>query len=202
MSQHIQFLFLGLGNGAVYAVLALALVVTYRSSGVINFASGSLALYGAYTFGFLWRDGDLLVLIPGLPTKIDLGGEWPMLLAIVVSLAICGLLGLVLYLVIFRPLRNSPPLASAVASLGILYVIQQMVVIRVGTRPVTVQHIFPKAKWELWGDVTLSQERFWFAVTIVVVAAAVGAMYKFTRFGIATTAVAESEKGAVVTGIR
>ncbi|MGE3327658.1 MAG: ATP-binding cassette domain-containing protein [Acidimicrobiia bacterium] len=202
MSQHIQFLFLGLGNGAVYAVLALALVVTYRSSGVINFASGSLALYGAYTFGFLWRDGDLLVLIPGLPTKIDLGGEWPMLLAIVVSLAICGLLGLVLYLVIFRPLRNSPPLASAVASLGILYVTQQMVVIRVGTRPVTVQHIFPKAKWELWGDVTLSQERLWFAVTIVVVAAAVGAMYKFTRFGIATTAVAESEKGAVVTGIR
>jgi ABC-type branched-subunit amino acid transport system ATPase component/branched-subunit amino acid ABC-type transport system permease component len=202
VSQHIQFLLLGLGNGAVFGVLALALVVTYRSSGVINFASGSIALYGAYTFGFLWRDGDLMVLIPGLPTKVGLGGPWPMLLAILASLVICGLLGLVLYLLIFRPLRNSPPLASAVASLGILVVIQQMVVIRVGTRPITVPHMFPKARWTLWGEVTVSQERFWFAVTILIVSGALAAMYRFTRFGIATAAVAESEKGAVVTGIR
>ncbi|MCU1343865.1 MAG: inner-rane translocator, partial [Acidimicrobiia bacterium] len=193
---------LGLGNGAVFAALALALVVTYRSSGVINFASGSIALYAAYTFGFLWHDGDLLVLVPGLPAKVSMGGPWPMGAAILAALVISALLGLLLYVLIFRPLRNAPPLASAVASLGILVVIQTMVVIRVGTRPITVAHIFPSKKWTLWGSVTVSQERFWFALTIVAVAALVAAMFRFTRFGMATEAVAESEKGALVTGIR
>ena len=48
VSTYFQFLFLGLGNGGVYAALAVALVVTYRSSGVLNFATGAQALYAAY----------------------------------------------------------------------------------------------------------------------------------------------------------
>ena len=44
MDQHLIFLLLGLANGAVFAALALALVVTYRSSGVLNFATGTIAL--------------------------------------------------------------------------------------------------------------------------------------------------------------
>ena len=63
MDQHLIFLLLGLANGAVFASLAMALVVTYRSSGVLNFATGTIALYGAYTYAFL-RQGQLLVLIP------------------------------------------------------------------------------------------------------------------------------------------
>ena len=79
MDQHLIFLLLGLANGAVFASLAMALVVTYRSSGVLNFATGTIALYGAYTYAFL-RQGELLVLIPGLPEKVDLGSDlsfWP-----------------------------------------------------------------------------------------------------------------------------
>ena len=68
MDQHLIFLLLGLANGAVFASLAMALVVTYRSSGVLNFATGTIALYGAYTYAFL-RQGQLLVLIPGLPEE-------------------------------------------------------------------------------------------------------------------------------------
>ena len=77
--DHIASLLLGLGNGGVYAALALALVLTYRSSGVINFATGAIALYVAYTYAGL-RKGELLVLVPGLPKTVDLGGElgfWP-----------------------------------------------------------------------------------------------------------------------------
>ena len=47
--DHLNFMMLGVGNGAVFAALALALAVTYRSSGVLNFATSSLAIYGAYT---------------------------------------------------------------------------------------------------------------------------------------------------------
>ena len=49
MNQHIDFLLLGLGNGAVYAALAVAIVIVYRSSGVLNFATGAMALQGAQT---------------------------------------------------------------------------------------------------------------------------------------------------------
>ena len=76
--DHIGSLLLGLGNGAVFAAIAVALVVTYRSSGVINFATGAIALYVAYTYASL-RKGELLVLIPGLPQSVDLGsplGFW------------------------------------------------------------------------------------------------------------------------------
>ena len=121
MDQHLIFLLLGLANGAVFASLALALVVTYRSSGVLNFATGTIALYGAYTYAFL-RQGELLILIPGLPETVDLGSElsfWP---AALLTLVITALLGLLLYLVVFRPLRAAPAVAKAVASIGVMVV--------------------------------------------------------------------------------
>ena len=55
--------FLGLGNGATFAALGLALVLVYRSSGVINFATGAQALYAGYTYAFL-RQGKLFLVIP------------------------------------------------------------------------------------------------------------------------------------------
>ena len=64
MSTYVQFLLLGLGNGGVFAALAMALVVTYRSSGVLNFATGAQALYAAYTYSLL-RNGQLLHPDPG-----------------------------------------------------------------------------------------------------------------------------------------
>ena len=59
MSTTLLFLILGLGSGAAYAALALGLVVTYRSSGVVNLATGAVALYVAYTYAFL-RQGELV----------------------------------------------------------------------------------------------------------------------------------------------
>ncbi|HEX9545846.1 MAG TPA: hypothetical protein VF942_00830, partial [Acidimicrobiales bacterium] len=123
MSQHLIFLLLGLANGGVFAALALALVVTYRSSGVLNFATGSIALLSAYTYAFL-RRGKLLVLVPGLPTTVRLGtdhlGFWP---AMLLTLAISAVLGLLLYVVVFRPLRTAPAVARAVASIGVMVVL-------------------------------------------------------------------------------
>ncbi len=56
MTISIVFLLLGLANGAVYASLALALVVTYRSSGVVNFATAAMALFTAYVYALLYLE--------------------------------------------------------------------------------------------------------------------------------------------------
>ncbi|HEV7758525.1 MAG TPA: ATP-binding cassette domain-containing protein [Acidimicrobiales bacterium] len=199
MIEHVNFVLLGLGNGAVFAALAMALVVTYRSSGVLNFATGALALHAAYTYAFL-RRGELLVPIPGLPETVDLGsplGLWPAMVATVLLEAVLGVL---LYLLVFRPLRNHLPVAKAVASLGVMVVLTAVINYQVGGDQMLVAPIFPVETWHL-GDVRLLSDRIWFVVTILVVGGALAALYRFTRFGVATRAAAETEVGALVSGL-
>ena len=197
--DHVASLLLGLGSGGVFAALALALVITYRASGVVNFATGAMALYVAYTYAGL-RKGELLVPIPGLPKTVDLGQElgfWP---AVAVSMVVAALLGALLYVLVFRPLRDAPPLAKAVASLGVLVVIQGVLAIRQGTKAVSVAPIFPVERWEL-GSVIILSDRFYLAVTVVVLALVLAAGYRYTRFGLLTRATAESQTGAYVSGV-
>ena len=199
MTQHLVFLLLGLANGAVFASLALALVVTYRASGVINFATSGIALVSAYTYAYL-RRGQLLVLIPGLKPSVKLTLFESFVPALVATLLFAAVLGLILYGLVFRPLRTAPPVARAVASLGVLVVLTGDILQRVGSNPVNVTSIFPTHAYRI-GGVRVSADRIWFAVTIVAVALALAAAYRFTRFGLHTRAAAETEKGAYVSGI-
>jgi ABC-type branched-subunit amino acid transport system ATPase component/branched-subunit amino acid ABC-type transport system permease component len=197
--DHVATLLLGLGNGAVFAALALALVLTYRSSGVINFATGAIAMFSAYMYASV-RKGELLLLLPGLPESVDLGGELGFAPAAAITLGITAILGAVLYLLVFRPLRDAPPLARAVASLGVMVVIQSLVAIRVGTAPVSVKAIFPAERWELGSLIVLS-DRFFLAVTIVAITVVLALLFRSTRFGLFTRASAESQTGAFVSGV-
>jgi ABC-type branched-subunit amino acid transport system ATPase component/branched-subunit amino acid ABC-type transport system permease component len=200
MTQHLIFLLLGLANGAVFASLALALVVTYRSSGVINFATGAIGLYTAYTYAFL-RQGMLFEPIPGLPVTLKLGTDkLAFVPAAALSLLLTALLGLLLYVLVFRPLRTAPPVGRAVASLGIAVVLTGTILQRVGSNPVNVTGIFPSKIYKL-GSVHVSGDRIYFAATVVLIALALAAAYRFTRFGLHTRAAAESEKGSYVSGI-
>jgi sulfate-transporting ATPase len=196
---HITSLLLGLGNGGVYAALAVALVLTYRSSGVVNFATGAMALYPAYIYAWL-RQGKLLVLIPGLPQSVSLGRSLGFVPAALLTLAIAAAVGALLYAVVFRPLRQAPPLARAVASLGVLVIFQGLIENRIGQAPVSVSPVFPVDPWHL-GSVTLLSDRFLLAVSVVGLALALTAVYRWTRFGLLTRAVAETQTGAIVSGV-
>jgi ABC-type branched-subunit amino acid transport system ATPase component/branched-subunit amino acid ABC-type transport system permease component len=199
VSTYFQFFFLGLGNGGVYAALAVALVVTYRSSGVLNFATGAQALYAAYTYSLL-RNGQLLQPIPGLSPTINLGsnlGLWP---AILITLAIQAVLGAVAYLLIFRPLRNHRPIAKAVASIGLMGLLTAIVTYQVGTAVVEVNPIFPQNHVSFLG-VDISVDRLLLAGTIIGLGIVLTVLFRFTRFGLATRASAETEVGALVSGL-
>ncbi len=113
--DHLAFLLAGLGSGAVYGALALSVVLTYRSSGVINFASGAIALTTAYFYAYL-RQGELIVLLPGFDPTLDIGGpigQWP---AMGLAIGVAVVLGALLYTLVFRPLRSAPAVAKAVAA--------------------------------------------------------------------------------------
>jgi ABC-type branched-subunit amino acid transport system ATPase component/branched-subunit amino acid ABC-type transport system permease component len=199
VSPYFVFLLLGLGNGAVFGALALALVLTYRSSGVVNFATGAIALYSAYTYAFL-RRGELLVPFPGLPKTVDLGAPLGLVPAVLISLALAAALGIVLYGLVFRPLRSAPPVAKAVASIGVMLVIQAVLAARVGTAPVSVKAILPNDPLEV-GGARIPGDRLWFAAVIVVLTVVLALVFRRTRFGLAARAAAESEKGALVSGL-
>lgn len=199
MTDHLSYLVLGLGNGAVYAALGLALVMTFKSSGVVNFATGAVALYAAYTFAFL-RRGELLNPIPGLPARIDVGAPWAVLPAMALSVVMAAILGVVLYLAVFRQMRTAPVLAKAVASIGLMLVIQALIALQVGVNTPSVAAIFPRDAVAI-GDNAVAMDRIWLAVVIVGLAILAGLVLRYTRFGVATEAAAESEKGALLTGL-
>lgn len=199
MTDHLAYLVLGLGNGAVYAAIGLALVLTFKSSGVVNFAAGAIALYSAYTYALL-RTGELMIPIPGLPKTVDLGQPLGLFPAMAISLGISAVLGVVFYALIFRPMRNASVVAKAVASIGLMIVLQALIAQRAGTKIVPVEPIFDLDTISI-GSSSAPTDRIWLALAIVVVAIALTLMFRYTRFGVATEAAAESEKGAYLTGL-
>src|SRR5436305_14376114 len=104
IDTYLQFLLLGTGAGAVYAALALGLLMTYRSSGVVNFAHGAAAMYGAYVFAGLRVDGDMLLPLPGAPGRVHLH-QMGTTAAAAIAIAATTALELGIYYVVFRPLR-------------------------------------------------------------------------------------------------
>lgn len=200
MIQHLTFMVLGLGNGAILAAFGLSLAVFYRSSGVVNFATGAIGMYGAYTFNELRVDGYLFNPIFGLPARLDLGGPVPAWLALIITAAISAALGVLCYVLVFRPLRHARALAKVVASVGVLLVLQGVVSLRLGTSPVGVPALFPPETLEL-GGLRIPTDRLWAAGLAVLLLVGAVVIYNFTRFGVVTRAVVESEKGSVIVGV-
>ena len=199
MSIYVEFLLLGLGNGGVFAALAMALVVTYRSSGVLNFATGAQALYAAYTYSLL-RNGQLLVPIPGLGPTINVGSSWAFWPALLVTLAISAVMGALAYLLVFRPLRNHRAVAKAVASIGLMGVLTAIVSYQVGSVVININPIYPQNHVSVLG-VNVPTDRLWLAATIIGLGVVLTLLFRFTRFGLATRASAETEVGALVSGL-
>ena len=119
MQQILLFILLGLGSGALIAAIALGVVVSYRGSGVINLATGGVAMLAGYAFWAL-RTGRL---------GPQLGTAPALALSLVFVLAV----GVAIEFVAFRPLRAATPLAKLVASLGVLLVAQASMLLAFGT---------------------------------------------------------------------
>lgn len=202
MAEYIQFLILGLGSGAIIAAVALGLVLTHRASGVINFAQGAMASWTAYTYYSLANDGSIpLPPLPSpIPAFIELGGPWSPLAALFGSLAVAALLGLLIHLLIFRPLRYAPMLAKIAASIGLMLILQTAIVLQFGSSPKRLEAILPDQAIDALG-VTVGLDRYLLLGIVVVITLGLWALYAKTRFGISTRAAAEDERSAALVGV-
>lgn len=179
------FILLGLGSGALIAGIALAVVLTYRGSGVINLSAGALAMLGGYAFWALTSGK-----IASLPTAA----------ALVVALAFTVAVGALIEYAVFRPLRSASPLAKLVSSLGVLLIAQSVVLLAFGITPQPEPGVLPTTAVQMLGSAVPVDQFILFGL-VLVVTAGLAAVYKWTRFGLATRAAAENETGAMLGGL-
>jgi branched-chain amino acid transport system permease protein len=176
----VLFVLLGLGAGAVISGIAMAVVVTYRGSGIINLATGAVSMVVAYGFWALKNDffGVTFATVP----------------------AAAVLIGVLSELLVFRPLRTSSPLAKLVASLGILLILQATMLLWFGSGSKQIPSVFTADIVEVF-DTSIPANRFWMAGVVVVIAVALSALYRWTRFGLATRAASENEVYGMLAGL-
>lgn len=189
-----MFLLLGLGAGAVYAGLGLGLVLVHRVSGVVHVAHGAVAAYVAYVFVELRTVGDLVLPVG----RVHLGDEVPFVVAFGLSLGVAAAIGLVAYLAVFRPLRAAPALAGLVASVGLMATLQALIVLRFrGGRPVPA--ILPAGPVSVLGA-EVPRDRLLLAAIVIAAGVVLWAVYRFTRFGLASRAASDDVTGVALLG--
>ena len=194
IDRTIVFLLLGLGAGAVYAGLGLGLVLVHRVSGVVHVAHGAVAAYVAYVFVELRTAGDLVLPVG----RLDLGDDVGFVPAFVVSLLVGAGIGLLGYLLVFRPLRAAPALAGLVASVGLMATLQALIVLRFsGGRPVPA--ILPADPVQVFGA-EVPRDRLLLAAIVVAAGVVLWTVYRFTRFGLASRAAADDVTGVALLG--
>jgi sulfate-transporting ATPase len=184
MTELIQLFILGLASGSLYALSALGIIVVHRSSGVINLANGAFAMISGFTF---W----------GLTSEWGLPGG----LAVVAAIALAAAVSMVAYFVAIRPLSGGSNLARIVATLAVYIILQSGVLLIFGPINKIPKSFLPTEAVSLGGiGIGIGLDRLIIIVVAVAVTAGLWAVYRFSRFGLATTAVAENPRALSALG--
>ncbi len=202
--SYVLFLMIGLGAGAVYALLGLGLVLKHRSAGVVDFSHAAVAMWCSYVFLELHTNGQLVFPWVAVATHIQLfsaNSGAPVWLSIVVALVYSAILGLIFYYAVVRPLRHAPVLARVCACVGFMLYLEAAATINFGTFQVASPPILPDTSMNLGGGLIVPSVDIYLAAFAVIVGLVLGAIYRYTRFGLATRAAAGNERGALLIGL-
>jgi sulfate-transporting ATPase len=171
-----------MATGGFYTINALGLVTVFRSSGVINFASGGVAMVGGYLY---WEFTSQL--------------GWAQAEAIPVAVLLSAVMGVVVYLVAVRPLDGASTLTKVIATLAVLVSLQQAVILIFGGLPKLPEPFLPSRSVRI-GSVAVGENSLIFLGFTILLTFALWGAYRWTRFGIATSALAESPRSVAALG--
>ena len=153
MTNVVQFGLLGIGLGAIYALMGQGIVLIYRGSGVLNIAQGGFAMFGAYLY--------LQLHVPGNLGSLTATKGWPVLPSFVVAVAATALIGLATDQLLLRRMRKASPLARLIATVGVLLVLQAGAAKIWGATPPFVPSILPTQIWHVSSSITLPSSYVW-----------------------------------------
>ncbi|GAA1827690.1 hypothetical protein GCM10009836_01750 [Pseudonocardia ailaonensis] len=181
MQQVIQYTLLAAGSAAIYALVASGIIVVQRGSRILNFAQGTYVMFGAYLFHALRASG------------------WALAPAAVGTVVAIGLIGAATYLLIIRPLRNNSLISRIVGTLAVVIILTEFVNLVWKTAGEVVEGVLPSRALSILGT-EVGLDRLLLLAIAVVVAALLWAAYRFTTFGLATSATSENRRAAAALG--
>jgi sulfate-transporting ATPase len=170
----IRFAVFGLATGSLYGLLGLGLVVVHRSSGVVNFSHAGIAMVAGYIYYDAQSHG------------------WAKPAAVLLGLVSGAVLGLLVYLLVIRPLGQASGLTKGIATLAVLVILQSGSTLRYGESPQSAPSFLPTDQVRLLGATVTVDNLIVFGLGVMLVAA-LTIVYRRSRFGMATSAVAENE---------
>jgi len=179
----VQTLISGLVPGAIYGVLGMGIVVTYKCTRVLNLAHGGVAMFVAFFALSL------------------LENNWPYGVAMLAAAAVAVALGISIDFCIMRPLRNRNPLDSAIASLGLLLTLQGLAVIMWGSQQKVFPSPVPRGEVEVVSGLRLTYHQLFVFFCVAAVSALMAFLFKKTKTGLAIRAYVENPQSARSLGV-
>jgi branched-chain amino acid transport system permease protein len=178
-----QLLLNGLIVGALYGVVAMSFVLIYKASQVVNFAQGEFLLIGAWACWWLL-------------TKFQM----PFALGFVVTLVFMMIFGLLLQVVVLRPLIGEPVISVIMVTIGLSIFFQALMKWMFGVFAQPFPEIFPVAQVKIFGlDV---QTAYLMSLVIsVLIMAGFGVFFQYSKYGLAMRATAFNQQVAQSLGI-
>ncbi len=171
----------GLAAGGIYASLALALVITYRSTHLLNFAQGEMAMLSTY---FAWT-----LLNVGLP-------YWA---AFLLSVTVSFVAGLLIERILIRPVEHAPALVIVTVSVGLFVIFNSVAGWIYSYNTKVFPSPFPSAP--LFKQQFVSTHELGVMAVTTVMMFLVYAFFRFTRLGLAMRAAAENPVSSMLVGI-
>ena len=183
--QILQYLINGISIGSVYAIIALGYTMVYGIAKMLNFAHGDVIMVGAY-ISFCVTN------YLGLPAIVS----------VVISMAVCTLLGILIEGLAYKPLRGTPSLAVLITAIGVSYFLQNAAQLIWSSAPKNFTSIVKMSPINLFdGKLIITGEVL---VTVLVSALVMVGLTLFTgktRTGKAMRAVSEDRAAAQLMGI-
>jgi branched-chain amino acid transport system permease protein len=182
MESFLHQVFAGLATGGIYASLALALVMIYQTTHLVNFAQGEMAMFSTY---IAW-------------TMIDAG--MPYWAAFALTVAAAFVLGAAIERVVIRPVENAPVLAVVVVFIGLLLILNSLAGWLYSYTIKSFPSPFPSTP--VLGQTLISAHELGAIGVTLVVLALLYAFFRWTPLGLALRAVAQNPASSRLVGIR
>jgi branched-chain amino acid transport system permease protein len=195
-SYFVTISFIGLTNGAVYALVALGYTLVYGILELINFAHGDVFMLGGLI------SATMLITVFGLTEQSSTGAVVVALLgSLAVAMVACGLINATIEFVAYRPLRGAPRLAPLITAIGMSFILQNVAIFFYDTGYTGLPRVLPHGSVFSVGGVTYTWDKL--IVVIVTVPVLVGLMWLVlrTRQGKAMRATAQDRDAAAMMGI-
>ena len=182
MERFVQVLIDGLATGSLYGALALAVVLIYRSTGIVNFAQGEMAMFSTFIAWGLLQAG------------------LPLLVALLGTLALSFVGGMVIERVIIRPVEGGEVLTLVIVTLGLFILVNSAAGWIYGFNTRSFPGLFGDERLDIAG-VAIPVESLGIVAVLIAVVGILFVVFQRTKIGLAMRAVAMNPESSRLVGV-